>query len=343
VALLGRLVFDEDHADFRASVRRFVAAYVAPRLDEWRSSGGAGAEVYRALGEQGFLGTAVPEELGGGGVDDPRFTAVLVEELASFGALGLAQVIAGHAGVGVHALLSLEPSASRDAWLESAAAGEALVVPMVVADDVALAVPAGFVGGLFVALSADRADASIVSRERTSVATATLLGGRDAGAADVTLAEGALGNCVLDAGVVHRDVDVWAAVVAAAGARAALELAVAYVRERKVFGRSIAEFENTRFRLAELGADVAAAGALVDGALGALASGKLDTSVAAAAALVAGRVHDAAVDLGMQLHGGYGYMREYPISWAFADARFLRMRAGVGSEPRRVLADAIGL
>ncbi|MFJ9390446.1 acyl-CoA dehydrogenase family protein [Nocardioides sp. NPDC101246] len=341
---MGRLIFDEDHADFRESVRRFLAAEVSPHLDEWRSSGGAPAELYRALGEQGFLGTAVPEELGGGGIEDPRFPAVLVEELSGIGALGIAQAVAGHAGVGVPALLRLDPSQERDAWLSTAAAGEGLVVPMNLAGSVARSIPAGRRATCFVALTPGSEEAAVVTGEQAYVTPVALLGGADAGAADVEVAQDAAAYVRLpDALSVRRDLDLWSGVVAAAGARAALALATDYVRERKVFGRPIAEFENTRCRLGELGADLAAAGALVDRALGALADATLDGPTAAAATLVAGRVHDGAVDLGMQLHGGYGYMREYPIAWAFGDARFLRTRAATGREPRHVLADAIGL
>lgn len=344
MALLGRPVFDEDHADFRESVRRFLAAEVSPGLDEWRSSDGAPAGLYRALGEQGFLGTAVPEELGGGGVDDPRFTAVLVEELSAIGALGLALVVAGHAGVGVPALLRLEPGEERDGWLMAAASGEGLLAPVALAGRVARSVPAGQQATCFLALTPGSGEAVVVTAEQAHVEPVSLLGGKDAGAADVEVAEESAAYVPLpDASLVGRDLHLWSAVIAAAGARAALALAVGYVRERKVFGRPIAEFENTRRRLAELGAELAAAGALVDRALGALADGTLDDPSAAAAALVSGRVHDGAVDLGMQLHGGYGYMREYPIAWAFGDARFLRTGAATGLEPRQVLADAIGL
>jgi acyl-CoA dehydrogenase len=170
------------------------------------------------------------------------------------------------------------------------------------------------------------------------------LGGRESSTADlrVTATLDRVPS-VDDRGDFQRDLSIWSAVVAVAGARAALGLTLEYVAERKVFGRPVAEFENTRFRLAELAAELAAAEALTDMCVSALTDGTLSEPRAAAALLTSAQVHDRAVDQGMQLHGGYGYMREYPISHAFSDARFLRMASAATDEPRRTLASALGL
>lgn len=344
MGLLARSLYDDDHEAFRDSVRRFLAAEVVPRLDEWRSQGGTSREVYTGLGEQGFLGTSVPEEYGGGGVADPRFTAVLVEEIVATGAVGLALAVARHAGVCVPALLRLPEGDGRAGWLQTAAAGESLVVPMLLAGGGARAVPAGTQAGLFLALRDDQAGAVVVTRDQVAVEAASVLGGLDVGAADVVLhADPSECSELPGADLVLRDLDLWSSVLAVAGARASLDLALGYVRERKVFGRPIAEFENTRFRLAEVEAALAAASCLVDSCLSALEVGALDRAMAGAARMVAAQVHDRAVDLGVQLHGGYGYMREYAISTAFGDARFLRTAAAGTSEPRHVVATAAGL
>jgi len=103
------------------------------------------------------------------------------------------------------------------------------------------------------------------------------------------------------------------------------------------------EFENTRFRLAELSAEITSATTYVDDCLTTRVHGGLAAADAAAARLITTALNDRAVDQSMQLHGGYGYMREYPIAQAFADARFLRLVGQAHSDPRHALAEDLGL
>lgn len=347
--LLSRTSYDEDHEAFRDSVRRFLSDEVVADLDEWRQVGRFGDQVIASAGTQGFLGTGVPEDFGGGGVDDPRFVAVLVEEAMAVGSAGLALVLARHSGVCASALLRLEAGETRSAWLSGLADGSLLAVPAVLDDSLSAAgVPGASAAGLFVlVLPGPERAVAFVPRDAVEVVPVVgPLGGREAGAADIRVDAADLAGAptIADSdGAVRRDLDVWSAVCAVAGAGAALELTTAYVRERKVFGKPVAEFENTRFRLAEIGSEMLAADALTSYCVGQLATGGPTGPEAAAARLMSGRVHDRAVDQGMQLHGGYGYMREYPISHAFADARFLRQAAGVGSEPRVAIALSLGL
>jgi len=348
MSLLSRSGYDDDHESFRGSARRFFVAEVAPRLDDWRSSGRFARDLGVAAGEQGFLGTAVPEQFGGGGVDDPRFVAVLVEEAMAVGAAGLALVLARHAGACVPAVLRLPDSVQRSSWLSGLATGDLLAVPVVLGPTLeAAGVPGAAAADLFVVTvpGPDQAIAVLPEDKLQVLRVSGPLGGREAAVADVRVDEAALtaAPTVHDDGSLQRDLDLWAAVVAVAGARAALDLTLTYVRERKVFGRPVAEFENTRFRLAELGAEIAACQTFVDSCVEALAAGTLVGATAAAAQLTSGLVHDRAVDQGMQLHGGYGYMREYPISHAFSDARFLRLTAAATRDPRQILATALGL
>ncbi|KAA1421904.1 hypothetical protein F0U44_06460 [Nocardioides humilatus] len=346
--LVRRTGYDEDHATFRDSVRRFVAAEVTPDLDRWRAAGRFDRGLFANAGEQGFLGTSVPEELGGAGVDDPRFPVVLVEELARSGAAGLALVVARQLGVVLPMLAALaEWSDDVAAALTALAAGESVgcVVVLSSGSTSARAVPGAAVADLFVVVDADGA-VVVLPRESVGVdVTCSLLGGSDAAVADVTVAPHLLDTTspVEPAGLAARSLDLWSAVVGLAAAQAAFELTGDYVQERAVFGKPLSSFENTRFRLAENGAELVAAHQLLDSAVAALADGDLADALAAATRIVVERVHDQVVDQGMQLHGGYGYMREYPISHAFGDARFVRATAAAVSEPRRVLADALGL
>ncbi len=347
--LVRRTGYDDDHATFRDSVRRFVADHVGGELDRWRVEGRFDRALLADAGEQGFLGTSVPEEFGGAGVDDPRFPAVLVEELARSGATGLALVAARQLGVVLPVVTALaERSEAADGWLSGLAAGELVgCVAVLTPDSTALGVPGAALADIFV-LADTEAEGRLVVVTRDAIAVdeaEPLLGGSDAAVANLTVDQAVLASApTLDTtDLLYGRLDLWTSVVSLGAARAALDLTVDYVQERAVFGRPLSSFENTRFRLAEAGAELAAAQGLLDDALDALAAEQLTPALAAAVRIVAERVHDAVVDQGIQLHGGYGYMREYPISYAFGDARFVRVAAAAASEPRAVLASALGL
>jgi len=350
IALPGS-AYDDDHESFRESARKFLDVHVVPHLDEWRSTGAVDREVTGAAGDQGFLGTQVPEEYGGGGVDDPRFTAVLVEEAMAIGASGFALLLALHSGVCVSALMRLPDSEQRSRWLSGVASGELLAVPVVLGPSLAaFGVPGAAIADLFVVATPSEGggvQVDVVPRSDLEIAPPSVsLGGRDAAVAGVRVDQSVLAAARGFADpdqLIRRDIDVWSAVLAVAGAQAGLDLTVGYAAERKVFGRPLATFENTRFRLSEVAAEIAAARALTESCVIGLADGSLVAATAAAARVTSAAAHDRAVDQGMQLHGGYGYMREYPIAHAFADARFLRLAAAATSDPRAVLAEALGL
>jgi acyl-CoA dehydrogenase len=343
--LVRRTGYDDDHATFRDSVRRFVADHVGGELDRWRTDGRFDVALLAEAGKQGFLGTSVPEAFGGAGVDDPRFPAVLAEELARSGATGLALIAARQLGVALPVVAALvEQSEEAAGWMAGLAAGELVAcVGVLKPDSTASAVPGAAVADLFVLADAERV--VLVTKDAVTVEAAPLLGGADAAVANLTVDPAVLAAApTLDSvDQLHAGLDLWTSVVSLGAAGAALDLTVDYVQERAVFGRPLSSFENTRFRLAEAGAELAAARGLLDVALGALATDELTPALAAAVRIVAERVHDAVVDQGMQLHGGYGYMREYPISFAFGDARFVRVTSAATSEPRAVLASTLGL
>ncbi|WP_368963920.1 acyl-CoA dehydrogenase family protein [Parafrankia sp. FMc2] len=363
-----RSIFEEDHAVFRETVRRFLTEEVAPHLDQWRRGGGVGPRLWVSAAELGLLGTMAPEELGGGGVDDPRFVAMLVEETMTAGATGLAHLLALSCGVCLPALIEYASVEQLTAWLEPVIEGRGPAVPVAVgppleahADDGewrlsgwAPAVPGGASAALLVVgFSTEGEDGVAVidgdrlGLQRRSVADA--LGGRDAGQADIHFDDVRVGpGDVLANGEtvlrsIRRDLDLWTAVLAAAGALGVLTSTVEYVGSRRVFGRLLAEFENTRHRLAEAAVLLTAAQLIVDDSVRARWAGTLSAGQAAAARITAAQAHDEAVDRGLQLHGGYGYMREYPISVAFADAQYLRQQERQVSDARDVVAAGIGL
>ncbi|MEZ0069069.1 acyl-CoA dehydrogenase [Streptacidiphilus sp. MAP12-20] len=133
------------------------------------------------------------------------------------------------------------------------------------------------------------------------------------------------------------------AVGAYAAARAAVDLAVAYTKDRKVFGQSVASFQNTKFELAACEAEVDAAQAVVDRALEHFETGDLTPADVAKAKLFTTEVCSRVVDRCLQLHGGYGYILEYPIARLYADNRVFRIYGGTSEVMKMVIAKSLGL
>ncbi|MFF1263571.1 acyl-CoA dehydrogenase family protein [Streptomyces sp. NPDC058321] len=134
-----------------------------------------------------------------------------------------------------------------------------------------------------------------------------------------------------------------AAINAYANAAGAIGFAKEYVSERQVFGKPVAAFQNTKFVLAECATEVEAAQALVDRALEEHAAGELAPADAAKAKLFCTEVAGRVVDKCVQLHGGYGYMLEYPIARLYADTRVNRIYAGTSEVMKTIIAKDLGL
>lgn len=127
-------------------------------------------------------------------------------------------------------------------------------------------------------------------------------------------------------------------VAAAAAAQAALDWTIAYTKDREAFGERIADFQNTRFRLADMSATTDAMWAYIDRALRAYSQGKLSAEDAAKVKFWATEREWEVLDTGVQLHGGYGYIMEYPIARAFTDARVHRIYGGTNE----IMRDLVG-
>jgi acyl-CoA dehydrogenase len=133
------------------------------------------------------------------------------------------------------------------------------------------------------------------------------------------------------------------AIGAYAQAAAAVRFAQEYTKERTVFGKEVASFQNTKFVLADCKADVDAMQAVCDRALEALDAGELTPADAASAKLFATETAARVIDKCLQLHGGYGYMLEYPISSLYADTRVSRIYGGTSEVMRSIIAKSMGL
>ncbi|TDB85883.1 acyl-CoA dehydrogenase [Actinomadura sp. KC216] len=123
-----------------------------------------------------------------------------------------------------------------------------------------------------------------------------------------------------------------------ASAAAAVEFARRYVQDRTVFGKTVSSFQNTKFVLAECATEVEAARSLVDRCIEALDAGELTPADAAVAKLFCTEVQGRVVDKCLQLHGGYGYILEYPIARLYADARVTRIYGGTSEVLKTIIA-----
>ncbi|MEV0692579.1 acyl-CoA dehydrogenase family protein [Streptomyces sp. NPDC050388] len=133
------------------------------------------------------------------------------------------------------------------------------------------------------------------------------------------------------------------AVAGMASAVRALELATSYAQERSVFGRRLQDFQNTKFVLAECATEIAAGQALVDQSIEALDRGTLTPADAARAKLFVSEMQQRVVDKCLQVHGGYGYINEYPIAGLYADARVTRIFGGTSEVMKSIIAKSLGL
>jgi acyl-CoA dehydrogenase len=133
------------------------------------------------------------------------------------------------------------------------------------------------------------------------------------------------------------------AVGSVAQARAALDATVAYVSQRRVFGTALGSFQNTKFELAAVAAEVEAGQALLDRALLALVAGELTGADAAVAKLFCTEMQARAVDRCLQLFGGYGYITEFPIARLYADARVTRIYGGTSEVMKSIISKSLGL
>lgn len=128
-----------------------------------------------------------------------------------------------------------------------------------------------------------------------------------------------------------------------AQASAAIRFAQMYVQDRTVFGKTVASFQNTKFELAACKAEVDAAEAVCDRALEAHDAGELSAAEAASAKLFCTEVAHRVIDKCLQLHGGYGYMNEYPIARLYADNRVNRIYGGTSEVMKMIIAKSMGL
>ena len=380
-----RTLFEETHEDFRLLVRDFLAREVVPSYEDWRRAGLVPRDLFTALGKLGIIGTAIPEEYGGGGQDDYRYNVVLQEECAR--ACVTLGGLRTHLDIVVPYFTGLANDEQRTRWLPGLASGElytaiAMSEPATGSDLAGITTRAVRDGDHFVLNGAKtfitgghHADLVIVVA-RTSVDPDNRRDGLSLLVVEKGMPGFTVGRKLEKIGLAVQDTVELAftdvrvpaanllgeesaaftllgrnlaqerlaiAVGAVAQARTAIDLTVAYVRDRTVFGKPLAQFQNTKFELAVLDAELTAAQALLDAAITALVAGELDPVDAARTKLVCTETQGRVVDRCLQLHGGYGYILESPIARLYADARVTRIYGGTSEVMKLIISKSLGL
>ncbi len=372
-----RTLFKEEHTLFRDAVRRFMETEVQPHRERWEEQGYVDREVWKKAGAAGFLCPSMPEQYGGADADK-LYSMVLIEEQNRIGDSGFgfglhSEIVAPYilhygsehlkqaylpkmaSGEMIGAIAMTEPAAGSDLqgikttavrdgehWVLNGSktfitnGWNADLVIVVAKTDAAK----GYKGiSLFIVdtamegfskgkrlkkLGMKAQDTAELFFDNVRVPAANLLG--DEGTGFVQLMQE----------LPWERMQI--ALGAVAGAEAALSWTVAYAHERKAFGQEIMAFQNTRFSLAELKTEIQIARIFVDRCMELLLENKLDAVDAAMAKYWTTDLQCKVVDACLQLHGGYGYMWEYPIARAFADARVQRIYGGTNEIMKEIIS-----
>jgi alkylation response protein AidB-like acyl-CoA dehydrogenase len=347
----------ETQRHLRETIRGFARTRVAPAAAETDRAARFPRELVAALGDLGVMGSIVPEVHGGAGVDAVAWT-LAVEELATACA-STALVFAAHTALATGPLLQHATAAQQLRWLPRLASGDVLgcladggdVAARRAGDGWALggtvrSVANGAEAGVALVVAGDRAFVvETASRGWTAVRRDDRTGLRGAAPADVTLHDvGVPGDALLgDGGAIAAAArDAWRIALAALGvgiARAAVDASLSYSRERRVFGEPIAAFQGAQWRLADMATAVESARLLTLRAAFLKDRGLPYTSEAAMAKVFAAETAMTLATQAVQMHGGYGYTREFPVERHFRDAAALATLGGPPAAERLAIAD----
>ena len=375
--MIPRTLFGEEHELFRDQVRRFIANEITPFHAQWEKDGIVPRSLWLKAGEAGLLCTEVPEEYGGA-AGDFRFGAIMIEEMARAGATGPtfylhSDIVAPYLvhygteeqkrrwlppmcrGEVIVALGMSEPSGGSDVQgmrTNARREGDEYVVngqkvfitAGFNADLVVLACKtdpkAGAKGVSLLLVETDRPgfqrgrklekigckaqDTAELFFADLRVPTSNLLG-----------VEGGGFRQLMQELSQERLVQ---AVRAVASAEAALQWTVEYATTRQMFGQTLADFQNTQFKLAEMRAEIQMQRVFVDRCMELHLRDELESVDAAMLKLVSTEMQGRVMDQCLQFFGGWGYMWEYPIARAFVDARLGRIGGGSVEVMKQIIA-----
>lgn len=378
--MIPRSIFNSDHEAFRDMVVKFLEKEAVPHHAKWEEDGQIDRALWNKAGEQGLLCPCLPEQYGGVGADY-LYSAIVMEEISRLGLTGIGfglhtDIVAPYiehygseemkqkylpkmvSGELVGAIAMTEPGAGSDlqgvrttavrdgdhyvingskTFITNGQHADIVVVvaktdPAAGAKGTSLIIveagTPGFTKGRNLHKVGMKAqDTSELFFQDVRVPVSNCLG-----------KEG-MGFIYLMQELPQERLGI--AVNGIAMAEGALKLTIDYVKERKAFGKHIADFQNTQFKLAELHSKVMQGRVFVDRCLELHTQGKLDVPTAAAAKYLITDLQCEIIDECVQLHGGYGYMWEYPIARMWADARVQRIYGGTNEIMKTIIARAV--
>ncbi|QNN51490.1 acyl-CoA dehydrogenase family protein [Nocardioides mesophilus] len=378
-----RLLLEPEHESFRQTVRSFVEKEIAPHHAQWERDGIVPRELWTKAGALGLLCFDVPEEYGGAGVRDFRYHMVMAEELARGGATGPGfpvhtDIIVPYltslgteeqkqrwlpgcvSGETITAIAMTEPGAGSDlqgirttavdkgdhyvlngskTFISNGINADLVIVvartdPEAGHKGISLLVVERGMPGFERGRNLDKIglkaqDTAELFFDDVEVPKANLLG-----------AEGS-GFISLMMNLPQERLSI--ATIAAAACEQVLAMCLDYAKEREAFGRPIGAFQHNRFLVAEMATETHIARVFVDDCVRRHNEGTLDTSLAAMAKWWTTELQAKLVDRAVQLHGGYGYMSEYPVARAFVDSRIQTIYGGTTEIQKEIIGRSLGL
>ncbi|MEV6751458.1 acyl-CoA dehydrogenase family protein [Streptomyces sp. NPDC051214] len=376
-----RQIFSAEHEAFRETVRTFLAKEVLPHYEEWEKDGIVSRDAWLAAGKQGLLGLAVPEEYGGGGNTDFRYSAVLAEEFTRAGAAGLALGL--HNDIIGPYLTSLATEDQKRRWLPGFCSGEIITA-------IAMTEPgAGSDLQGIRTTATDQGDHWLLNGSKTFISNGILADlvivvaktSAEGGAKGLSLLvvergmdgfergrnldkigqksqdtaelffndvrvpkENLLGE--LDGAFIHLMTNLaqermGIAVAGIAAAEHLLDITMTYVKEREAFGRPLSKLQHIRFEIAEMATECAVTRTFLDRCIVDHSNGELDAVHASMAKWWATELQKRVADRCLQLHGGYGYMTEYRVAKAFTDGRIQTIYGGTTEIMKEIIGRSL--
>ncbi|WP_148614157.1 acyl-CoA dehydrogenase family protein [Nocardioides rubriscoriae] len=376
-------IYEQEHEDFRATVRAFLEKEVVPHHDQWEKDGQVSREVWRKAGEMGLLCFDADEEYGGAGIHDFRYNAVVAEEISKVGASGLGFPV--HTDIIVPYISSLGTPEQKQRWLPGLVSGElissiAMTEPGAGSDLQGIRTSAidkgdhyvlngsktfisnGIMSDLVIVVCRTDPDAghqgiSLVVVERGMAGfergrnldkmgmkaqdTAELFFDNVMVPKENLLGEEGQGFIYLMQNLPQERISI--AAIAVAAMEHVMALCLDYAKERQAFGKPIGSFQHNRFMLAEMATEVYIARLFVNDCIMKLNKGEVDPSLASMAKWWTTELQKKFVDQGVQLHGGYGYMSEYPISKAYVDSRIQTIYGGTTEIMKEIIGRMLGV
>jgi alkylation response protein AidB-like acyl-CoA dehydrogenase len=377
-----RVTFDLEHDQFRESVRKFMQTEIEPHVERWHEAGIVDRDAFTKAGANGLLCTWADEQYGGLGIQDFRFEQIIMEENARHGDLGFylhlhsnlvapyiaklgtdeqkARLMPGIvSGEKILAVAMTEPGTGSDlAGMKSRAVdmgdhwllngSKTYISNGILADVIVVAArtdPDSSHGlGLFLVergmegfergrklkkMGLKAQDTAELFFNDVKVPKANVLG-------EPTMGFKYLARFLAQERLV-------AAIIFQTTAQTAFDITLDYVKERKAFGQPIGTFQNSRFKMAEMKAELDALQCYIDQCVLLLDNDELTADDAAAAKLLTSELEARVVDQCVQLHGGAGYMEEYRICRMYQDARISRIFGGTSEIMKEIIGRGLGL